>query len=247
LLESSAQAASDLEPEIDVRTDLLTGTSVRAELVALSQRAAVLTLGIDPARPRWAHGARGPLEDHVAVHAGCPVVTVAPKSFLAPGARSQITVGWTAGHTARLALEAAAEEARLRGAALTVLTVPPGLDPQLVGIVARPDQEPALIDAVGKIEDRYPGLPITITHQTDDVTAALKSMARLSELLVLGCYHSTESWSIRTGPVAAALMRDGHCPVMLVGRLAKQRADRSTSQRSAQHPADKSVSAQVRT
>ena len=70
LLESSAKAARELEPEIEVRTELLTGSSVRAELVAVSQRATVLALGIDPSRPRWAHGARGPIEDHVAVHAG---------------------------------------------------------------------------------------------------------------------------------------------------------------------------------
>jgi nucleotide-binding universal stress UspA family protein len=174
------------------------------------------------------------------------VVTVAPKSFLAPDARIQVTVGWTEGHTARLALDAAAEEAYLRGAALSVLTVPPVLDPQLVGVVAPPDQEPALIAAVGKIEDRYPGLLINITHQTGDVTAALKSMAPLSELLVLGCHHSTESWSIRTGPVAAALMRDGHCPVMLVGRLAKQRGERPTAQPSDQHSPYKSASVHAR-
>ncbi len=229
VLESSAEAARGLEPEIEVRTQLLTGSSVRAELVAVSQRATVLAMGIDPSRPRWAHGARGPIEDHVAVHAGCPVATVAPQSFLVPGARSQITVGWTAGHTSRLALDAAAEEAHLRGAALSILTVAPAMDPQLTGIVAPPDQESALIDAVGAVENRYPGLPINITHQTDDVTGALTTLAPLSELLVLGCHHSTERWSIRTGPVAAALMRDGRCPVMLVGRLARGRTERPTS------------------
>ena len=246
LLESSATAASELEPDVDVRTELVTGSSVRAALFALSQRATVLALGIDPTRPRWAHGGRGPIEDHVAVHAGCPVVTVAPKSFLAPGARSQVTVGWTEGHTARLALDAAAEEAHLRGADLSVLTVPPVQDPQVAGIIPAPNQESALIDAVGEIEDRYPGLPINITHQTDDVSAALKSMAPLSELLVLGCHHSAEPWSIRTGPVAAALMRDGHCPRDARGPPSPQRAERPTSQPSDQHSTDKSVSSRAR-
>ena len=77
------------------------------------------------------------------------------------------------------------------------------------------------------------------------MSAALKSMAPLSELLVLGCHHSTDAWSIRTGPVAAALMRDGHCPVMLVGRLARQHADRPTSQPSDQHSTDMSVSSEA--
>ena len=228
LLVSSAKAAAELEPDVDVRTDLVIGTSVRAELVRLSERAAVLALGIDLTRRRAAHGALGPIEDYVAVHASCPVVTVAPGSFVAPGARTQVTVGWTEGHTARLALDAAAEEAHLRGAVLSIVTVPPVMDPQLEGIVPPPDHESALIDAVGDLEDRYPGLPIDITHETGDVTAALRSMGPRSELLVLGCHHSTKSWSIWTGPVAEDVIRSGHCPVMLVGRRAKQRAELPT-------------------
>jgi nucleotide-binding universal stress UspA family protein len=229
LLMSSAKAATDLEPDVDVQTDLVIGTSIRDELVQLCERAAVLALGIDLTRRRAAHGALGPIEEYVAVHAGCPVVTVAPGSFVAPGARNQVTVGWTEGHTARLALDAAAEEAHLRGAVLSIVTVPPVRDPQLEGIVPAPDHESALIEAVGVVEGRYPGLPVDITHETGDVTAALRSTAPRSELLVLGCHHSTKSWSIWTGPVAEDVIRAGHCPVMLVGRRAKQRAELPTS------------------
>ena len=235
LLEASARAALELEPDISVRTGVVVGTSIRAELVALSRRASVLALGIDPTRPRAAHGALGPIEDYVAVHASCPVVVVAPLSFVAPGAREQVTVGWTDGHTARLALEAAAEEAWLRGTALSILTVPPTVDPQLAGIIPPPDQESALIDEVGRLEDRHPGLLINITHRTESATTALRSMAPMSELLVLGCHHTTKPWSIRTGPVAAGLMRESHCPVMLVGRRARQHAGVQDSHRTDQH------------
>jgi nucleotide-binding universal stress UspA family protein len=41
-------------------------------------------------------------------------------------------------------------------------------------------------------------------------------------LLVLGSHHSEQSWSIRIGPIAEALMRRSPCPVMLVGRRALQ-------------------------
>ena len=224
LLQTSARSAADMEPEIDVQTVSAIGTSVSTELLRLTETAQVIALGIDLTRTRAAHGMRGPLEDRVAVHANCPVVTVAPGSFIVPGARSQVSVGWTDNRTAQLALHAAAEEAHLRGVALTVVTVPPVMDPQVVGIVEPPDHESPLIDAVGDLEDRYPGLPINISHETGDVTAALGAMAADSELLVLGCHHSTRPWSIRTGPVAEALMRLGHCPVMLVGRRAKQPA-----------------------
>jgi nucleotide-binding universal stress UspA family protein len=230
LLASSAKAAVDLEPDIEVRTELVTGSSVRAELVQLTQRCVVLAMGIDLTRSRATHGVRGPIEDYVAVHADCPVVVVAPASFVAPGARTQVTVGWSEGYNARLALAAAAEEAHLRGAVLAVVSVPPVRDPRLEGIVPAPDHESALIDAVGDLEDRYPGLRIDIAHRTGDVTAALSAMSAISELFVLGSHHDSRRWSIRTGPVAEALMRDGHCPVMLVGRRAKPHSEPPTAE-----------------
>jgi nucleotide-binding universal stress UspA family protein len=229
LLASSAKAAIELEPDIDVRTELVVGTSVREELVQLTTRCTVLALGIDLTRTRPTHGARGPIEDYVAVHAACPVVMVAPASFVAPGARTQVTVGWAEGHSARLALHAAAEEAHLRGGILSIVSVPPGRDPRLDGIVPAPDHESTLIHAVGELEDRYPGLPIDITHRTGDATTALSATSLHSELLVIGSHHSDKPWSIRTGPVAEALMREGHCPVMLVGRRARQRGEPPTS------------------
>ena len=222
ILRSSMQVAREIEPEIDVQTVSATGTSVSDELLRISDGALVIAMGIDLTRTRASHGARGPLEDRIAVHANCPVVTVAPLSFITPGARTQVTVGWTDNHTAKLALAVAAEEAHLRGIALTVVTVPPDMDPQLAGIIDPPNHESALITSVAALEAQYPGLAINITHQTGDVRQALSAMAPTSELLVLGCHHSSQPWSIRTGPIAEAVMRTGHCPVMLVGRRAKQ-------------------------
>jgi nucleotide-binding universal stress UspA family protein len=222
LLRSSGQAAREIEPEIDVELISAAGASVSEELLRVADGAEVIALGIDLTRSRASHGARGPLEDRIAVHANSPVVTVAPLSFITPGARTQVTVGWTDNHTAKLALRVAAEEAQLRGIALTVVTVPPERDPQLAGIIDPPDHESPLIASIAALEAQYRGLAINITHQTGDVRQALSAMASTSELLVLGCHHSSQPWSIRTGPVAEAVMRTGHCPVMLVGRRAKQ-------------------------
>jgi nucleotide-binding universal stress UspA family protein len=90
-------------------------------------------------------------------------------------------------------------------------------------VIEPPDPEPALMDAIIDLRNRNPGLAIKISPETGDVTAALSVVAADSELLVLGVYHSDKPWSIRTGPVAAALTRLGHCPVMLVGRRAGNR------------------------
>jgi nucleotide-binding universal stress UspA family protein len=224
VLRLSVQAAREVEPEIDVEFVLAAAASVSDELLRISDGAQVIALGIDLTRSRASHGARGPLEDRIAVHANCPVVTVAPLSFLTPGARTQVTVGWTDSRTAELALAVAAEEAHLRGIALTVVTVPLEQDPQLAGIIDPPDHESPLIRSVASVETRYPGLMINISHQTGDVRQALSTMAPSSELLVLGCHHARQPWSIRTGPIAEVVMRTGHCPVMLVGRQAKHPA-----------------------
>jgi nucleotide-binding universal stress UspA family protein len=227
ILRSSMQVAEEIEPEIAIKTVSATGASVSEELLRVSENAHIIALGIDLTRTRASHGARGPLEDRVAVHADCPVVAVAPLSFIAPAARTQVTVGWTDNHTAALALAAAAEEAHLRGIALTVVTVPPSFDPQLAGIIDPPNHESVLIGSVAALEEQYPGLVINITHRHGDVSQLLSRMASSSELLVLGCHHAKQPWSIRTGPVAETVMRTGHCPVMLVGRRARQSGVRS--------------------
>lgn len=231
ILRSSTQVAGEMEPGIDIETFTATGASISEELLRVSENAHVIALGIDLTRTRASHGARGPLEDRVAVHADCPVVAVAPLSFIAPGARTQVTVGWTDNHTAELAIAAAAEEAHLRGIALTVVTVPPWFDPHLAGIIEPPDHESALIASAAALEEQYPGLVINIAHRTGDASQVLSGMAATSELLVLGCHHAKQPWSIRTGPVAETVMRSGHCPVMLVGRRARKSGVRSPAPR----------------
>jgi len=137
------------------------------------------------------------------------------------GARSRhgcVSVGWTGKRSAQLAIEAAAQEAQLRDAALNVVTVLPVLPSHVAGSVESSNQESPLSDAIGDLEQRYPGLGITISHKTGDVAAALSAAAASSELLVLGCYHSANPCRLRTGRLAEVLMRLGHCPVMLVGR-----------------------------
>jgi nucleotide-binding universal stress UspA family protein len=75
-----------------------------------------------------------------------------------------------------------------------------------------------LIDSIRGIESTYPGLRIDITHRSGHVVTELERALERAALLVLGCHHSEQPWSIRLGPVAEELMRFSRCPVMLVGR-----------------------------
>jgi nucleotide-binding universal stress UspA family protein len=219
----AAAAASEMEPDIAIFTRSARCDSVSDYLVDLSAEASLLVLGVDPTRPRATHGALGPIEDRVAVHALCPVVTVAGTLSSIENAHARIVVGWTDNHTGHQALRAAAVEAVINSSVLTVVTVPTPVDPAVARFLrSRPD-EPDLIDGVSKIERLHPGLQIDIAHLKGAATDLLVQQSSIADLLVLGCHHSEQAWSIRTGPVAESVMRLAHCPVMLVGRLAEAR------------------------
>jgi nucleotide-binding universal stress UspA family protein len=223
VLTTSAAAASDMQPDIAIFTRSARCDSVSDYVVDLSAEASLLVLGVDPTRPRKTHGALGPIEDRIVVHARCPVVTVAGTLSSIENAHARIVVGWTDNHTGHQALRAAAMEAVINSSVLTVVTVPTPIDPTVAHLLrSRPD-EPDLIDAVSQIERLYPGLQIDITHLKGSVTDLLVQQSASADLLVLGCHHSEQPWSIRTGPVAESVMRLAHCPVMLVGRLGKAR------------------------
>jgi nucleotide-binding universal stress UspA family protein len=133
----------------------------------------------------------------------------------------KIVLGWTEGSTGRRALDAAAEEAALRGSLLSIVTIPPPDTPLPALPSERVKVEEALIDSIRRIESTYPGLRIDVTHKSGHVGTALEQSLDRAALLVLGSHHSEQSWSIRVGPIAEELMRRSPCPVMLVGRRAR--------------------------
>lgn len=110
------------------------------------------------------------------------------------------------------------DEAALRGSLLSVVTVSPTAAYAPAVSSERESVEQALIDSIRRIESTHPGLPIDVVHRSGHVVAELEQSLDRASLLVLGSYHSEQSWSIRLGPVAEELMRLSRCPVMLVGR-----------------------------
>ena len=218
LLAVRAAEASELEPGMTIRPRLFESESISEQLIELSGAAALLVLGVASARPRADHGLLGPVEDRVVVHAHCPVVTVNGPGPIVGQGYDKIVLGWTEGATGRRALEAAADEAALRGSLLSVVTVSPTAAYTPAVSSEQESVEQALIDSIRRIESTYPGLPIDVSHRSGDVAAELEQSLDRAALLVLGAHHSEQSWSIRLGPVAEELMRLSRCPVMLVGR-----------------------------
>lgn len=219
LLGARLADVSQLEPEIAVTARIYESQSISDQLIKLSAAAALLVLGIAAARPRADHGIRGPLEDRVAVHAQCPVVSVNGPGPIVGREYDKIVVGWIEGTTGRRALAVAAEEAALRGSLLSIVTVSPPADSPALSS-ERTNVEQALFDSIGQIESAHPGLRIDVTHRSGQVGTELEQSLEKAALLVLGSHHSEQSWSIRLGAIAEELMRRSPCPVMLVGREA---------------------------
>ena len=221
LLDAEMRAALDVQPQLRARSQLVRDAVVADGILDVSRDADLLVLGVDPSRTRASHGALGPIEERVAVRASCPVVAVSGRLHTTDRTSSPIVVGWTNTPAGQLALVAGAAAAALRKVRLIVLTVPPVRDPNVEGHVHPISPEPALIEGVAAAERRHPGLVIDIAHATGDPTAALVELSARADLLVLGCHHTSRPWNYRPGPVAGPALREAHCPVMLVGRLAR--------------------------
>ena len=221
LLSVRAAEASELEPGITITPRLYESRSISEQLIELSGAADLLVVGVASARPRADHGVLGPVEDRVVVHAHCPVVTVNGPGPIVGQDYDKIVLGWTEGTTGRRALEAAADEAALRGSLLGVVTVSPAAAYAPAVPNEQVSVEQALIDSIHRIESTHRGLRIDVTHRSGHVVRELQQSLDRAALLVLGSHHSEQPWSIRLGPVAEESMRLSPCPVMLVGRRSR--------------------------
>ena len=169
LISVRAAEASELEPGITITPRLYESRSISEQLIELSRAAALLVLGVASARPRADHGLLGPIEDRVVVHAHCPVVTVNGPGPIVGQGYDKIVLGWTEGTTGRRALEAAADEAALRGSLLSVVTVSPTAAYAPAIPSERVSVEQALIDSIRRIESTHPGLRIDVSHRNGHV------------------------------------------------------------------------------
>jgi len=213
LLNSSAAAASRREPSVAVGTLLLRG-AVSEALAQLTKSAALMVVGVDSARPRSAYGALGSVEDRLLVHASCPVVTVSRSPRFGYEGQHHVIALWTGDPASEQILTQACAEAAFSDARLTVVialesaALPAGLNS---GNHDRLRAEALVVSAAGAQD-----VQVNVVHAEGDLAFELSRLTLDADLLVLGCEHSDDRWSIRTGLLASMAMRNTSCPVMFI-------------------------------
>jgi len=215
LLDASATAASSSQPTVPVTALLLTG-SASDQLIKLSANALLLVMGIDDGRTRSDYGALGAVEDRVVMHSDCPVVTVSGRWDGMSRLEHRVVVGWSDEPSSCRALREAAAEAQLRHASLTIVLDTAHLT---ATSAAAPDPPVGLAQAVQSVRRAHPAVAIDVKSSVPDYLQGLVGQTTSAELIVIGCPHSDDRWSIRVGVTVDTLMRQAVCPVMLVGQV----------------------------
>jgi len=220
LLNSSAAAASQREPSVAVGTLLLRGV-VSEALVRLTKSAALLVVGVDSAKPRSAYGALGSVEDRLLVHASCPVVTVLQSPRFRYERQHRVVALWTGGTGSEHILTQSCAEAALSDARLTVLVASESAASP--GGMNSANHDRLRAEALVMSAVRTGDIQVDVGHAEGQLASELSRLSASADLLVLGCQHSDDRWSIRTGLLASLAMRNTSCPVMFINTTTPQR------------------------
>ena len=204
LLNASAEAASRREPTVIVGTWLLYGDAGE-RLAEVSRTAAMLVLGTDLGGGLSNRSFDG-LSQRLTSSRLCDVVTVSRTPRIGNPGPSQILAAWTSEAASAGVVSAAAKEASLRAAGLTLAvsgSVAGGSPSQKV-------QDDRLM--IGDLEDlarRYPKLKVTVDQIDTTSATAVRSALSGCHLAVLG-YASPKS---RAADLAEVLVQQATCPL----------------------------------
>jgi nucleotide-binding universal stress UspA family protein len=138
-----------------------------------------------------------------------------------PGSARRIVVGLDGSPASLVAVEWAAHQAELTGAALEVimtwdwpvsygwsLPIPADYDPEH-------DSETALDQALAPVREAHPGLAIEATVIEGHPAPALVEASKGAELLVVGSRGHGEFSGMLLGSVSEHCVSNAHCPVLV--------------------------------
>lgn len=209
LLNASAEAASRREPTVIVGTLLLRGDAGE-QLLDISRSAAMLVLGSELGGPLSSRRFNG-LTHRLASSGLCDVVTVSGTPKIDKTGLTQIVAVWTSEAARAGVLLAAAEEATLRKAALT-LALPSSGPRGSVSETEVADEESAARD-LSYLASRYPGLHVTVDQIDPTSVAAVSSALTGCHLAVLG-YRRNGSTKSKAADLAHGFVRQATCPLL---------------------------------
>lgn len=211
-----------LSPDADVTTVTAHGSAAPVLLDA-SRDASMLVVG---ARRRSAvtRATLGSTSFDVAAHGHCPVAVVRELPSALPD-RPGVVVGVDGSAVSEAAVAQAFLEADTRGLPLTVvhawaLEYDPTSLSMTEGAHARRqavEEERALVaEAVAGWAEKYPDVVLHHHVLNQHPVKALVDHSRGAELLVVGSRGRSGLTSLLLGSVSHAVLRDAHCPVLVV-------------------------------
>ncbi|HEX6759145.1 MAG TPA: universal stress protein [Propionibacteriaceae bacterium] len=209
LLNGCAEAASRREPTVIVGTLLLHGDAGEWLLV-ITRSAAMLVVGSEPGGPLSRRRFDG-LTQRLTSRGLCDVVTVSRTPKIDKTGLTQILAVWT-GEAARTGvLFAAAEEAFLRKAGLTLAL--PGSGPGGSVSEAEVADDNLVARDLAHLASRYPRLHVTIDQINSTSVAAVGNALTGCHLAVVG-YRRNGSTKSKAADLADGLVRQATCPLL---------------------------------
>ena len=209
LLDASADAASHREPTVIVGTLLLHGDPGEW-LSDISRSASMLVLGTDLGGPLPSRRLNG-LTHRLTSSGLCDVVTVSRTPQIDKAGLTQILAVWTSEGVRAGVLLAAAEEAALRKAGLTVALPSPGPGGSVSETEAA-DEDSATRD-LSHLTSRYPGLHLTVDQIDPTSVAAVGNALTGCHMAVLG-YRRNGSTKSKAADLADGFVRQATCPLL---------------------------------
>lgn len=219
IVDEAVALVGEQDRQVRVTGQVVLGSPPR-RLVNLSEGSDLVVLGCRHHGP--VSRMLGSVSQLVVTHAHGPVVLVGPSA--APVGTNRVVVGVGGPHANEAELGyafAAAEQRSLP--LLAVHTWPVAVWPG-AGIPVQPghpvhDAEVArdyLSATLAPWRARYPAVDVTAEARPGDPRQVIESVCRPSDLLVLGHHRHAHWLNISMGPVAAGLLEEASCPVVIV-------------------------------
>ncbi|MEE2034348.1 universal stress protein [Rhodococcus sp. CC-R104] len=222
VLSGAEVIARAVAPDLEITTEVaMTGST--KWLVELSREARLLVLGAS-GTGRLGEAVLASTPVTVAAHARCPVVVVRGEQPADGPDVRPVVVGVDGSPSSVGAIDCAFEEASWRGADLVVVHVwsdvkagtfealPLGFDPS-----AFAESEDALLsEQLAGYRERYPDVTIHRKVYVDGPRSHLRTWSEKAQLLVVGSRGRGGFTGLLLGSTSNALLREAHCPVMVV-------------------------------